>query len=69
MDDKAVLNVSGEQTFKSGVKDLVVHALDGGGNAVLKDCRLTLQDDTLVNFEIEVRVKEIITPVANVMKQ
>ncbi len=68
MGEKAVVSVSGEQTFKSGIKDLVVHALDGGGNAALKDCQLTLQDDTLVKFEIEVRVKEIVTPVANVAK-
>ena len=52
----------GEQSFKSGIKDLVVAALDSGNNALLKNCQLTLQDDTLIKFEIEVRVREIELP-------
>lgn len=67
MSKKEAVTISGEQTFKSGIKDMVVSALDQGGIATLNDCTITQENGTTVTFEIEVRVKQVKMPTGQPM--
>lgn len=51
--------ISNEQSLKSGIKELVVGALESNGIAHLKNCFINDSDMNRVDFEIKVTVKKV----------
>lgn len=58
MSKDASNRVCGEQTFRSGIEDMIIQALKNGGTSELKNCQITLKDGTTVQFSIEVKAQE-----------
>ena len=54
---ESVIHVNGEQSFKSGINDLVKVALRDNQPTILKNCQTKI-DGQFIKFEIEVRIVE-----------
>jgi hypothetical protein len=49
-----------DKSFKEGMRELLINALENGGCSTFEDTKVTLQDDTQVIFDIIIKVKEVV---------